>query len=250
MSTNLYWMNTDTVYSEICKKKKDDYSRQEIKIRVDEIKKLIWENRDKIWFDGLPTDKAMFLNPEIAARLIGFSCEEVSSLGAGYIHGSHVEVAGQIDNRQKKIQISTAYSVEIRNFTLAHELAHAVLHKENGLHRDRPLDGAKLSFNETEREADIFATEFLMSEKLLRERFKQIFLTEKFELNRNTAFALGFDDYGKFIKRFKETRQLSRILASTKKFNGRHIVSLSQQFKVSIEAMAIRLEELGLVSQK
>lgn len=188
------------------------------------------------------------LNPVISAQLIGFDCSEVPSLGEEYKNGTLYEVAGIIDNRNKKIQVSLQFSSDVRNFTLAHELGHAFLHRENGLHRDKPLDGAKLAFNKTEREADIFATEFLMPEKLLRERFSVCYLTDAFELTQNSAFALGYD-YGSFIKRFKTLRQLSRVLANTETYNNKHFNSLSKQFNVSIEAMAIRLEELGLVNQ-
>jgi Zn-dependent peptidase ImmA (M78 family) len=246
MSTNLHWINSDFVYSEICKKKKSSYSRIEVEDRVREIHQLIWRNRKEIWFDDEPTPLEM-LDPNIAARLIGFNCEDVSSLGQGYANGVAYEVAGIIDNKLKKIQVSQQYPLEVRNFTLAHELAHAVLHRDTGLHRDRPTDGAKLSFNEVEREADIFATAFLMPSKLVVSKFKTLFLTEAFALNQNTAYALGFYDYSKFLKSFKDVRQLSRILASAEYFNGRHFPSLAKQFKVSIETMAIRLEELSLV---
>ncbi|NOT14351.1 MAG: ImmA/IrrE family metallo-endopeptidase [Methylotenera sp.] len=247
MTTNIHWLNSEALYSEICKKKKTRYSKVEIQETVKFLHAFLWKNRKHIGFDDNSINLVDMLNPVISARLIGFDCSEVPSLGEEYKNGTLYEVAGIIDNRNKKIQVSLQFLPDVRNFTFAHELGHAFLHRENGLHRDKPLDGAKLAFNETEREADIFATEFLMPEKLLRERFNKLFLTEIFVLNENTAFALGFNDYGKFIKRFKETRQLSRILASTEKFNSRHIISLAKQFNVSVEAMAIRLEELGLV---
>jgi Zn-dependent peptidase ImmA (M78 family) len=43
-------------------------------------------------------------------------------------------------------------------------------------------------------------------------------------------------------------RDLSRMLARVDRFDGRQIDSLTSQFRVSVEAMAIRLEELNLVS--
>jgi Zn-dependent peptidase ImmA (M78 family) len=248
MSTNLHWMNSDSLYNDICKKKKTYYTREEIETRAKEMRHIIWKNQDNIWNGDVPNDAVKMLDPSIAAHLIGFNCEEVSSLGAGYMNGNPFEVAGIIDNKLKKIHISTQYPKEVQNFTLAHELGHAVLHRETGLHRDRPMDGAKLSSNETEREADIFATAFLMPEKLMRSKFREFFLTDRFVLNEGTAFALGFYDYSLFIKRFKTLRQLSRILATTERFNNRYFVSLAKQFNVSVEAMAIRFEELGLVS--
>jgi len=42
-------------------------------------------------------------------------------------------------------------------------------------------------------------------------------------------------------------RQLARILASARSYNGRHFPSLADQFHASVEALAIRLEELALI---
>lgn len=248
MSTNLHWINSDNLFSDICRNKKFHYTREEIEERAHKIHKIIWENRNEIWFDGVPNDPVEMLNPSIAATLIGFNYEETISLGSFSANGTSFEVAGLIDNKLKKILISSQHSMEVRHFTAAHELGHAVLHRENTLHRDRPLDGTSgSSRNETERQADWFATAFLMPEKLVRANFKKFFLTDSFALNENTAFALGYD-YSSFVNRFKTLRQLSRILASTERYDNRHIVSLAKQFKVSDEAMAIRLEELGLLA--
>jgi Zn-dependent peptidase ImmA (M78 family) len=250
MATNLHWINSDNLYSEICRNKKTSYAHEEVEERARYIRELIWNNRKEIWFDEAQVNPVQMLKPAIAAQLIGFNCEEVSSLGKGYLNNNSFEVAGIIDNKQRKIQVSTQFPIEVRNFTLAHELAHAVLHRESGLHRDMPLDGTKLSSNETEREADIFATNFLMPEKLIRSVFLNAFLTDSFVLNQNTAYALGYRDYALFIKRFKNLRQLSRTLASTEQYNSVRFISLSKYFNVSVEAMAIRLEQLNLVRLK
>lgn len=248
MTTNIHWLNSEALYSDICKKKKTNYTKGEIKERVKFLHTFLWRNRERIGFDDSSVNLVEMLNPVISAQLIGFDCTEVTTLGEEYRNGTLYEVAGIIDNRSKKIQVSLQFPTDVRNFTLAHEIGHAFLHRENGLHRDKPLDGAKLAFNETEREADIFATEFLMPENLLRERFRGCYLTDAFELAQNTAFALGYD-YATFINRFKTLRKLSRVLANTEVYNNNHFISLAKQFNVSIEAMAIRLEELGLVRQ-
>lgn len=239
-------MNSEVLYTEVCKNKQGHYTRKEIEERVRNIQRVIWNDRDKIWFDDVPSNPVKMLDPLIAARLLGFQSEESSSLGHHRTLNGSFEVAGLIDNKLKKIQISLLYPIEVRNFTAAHELGHAVLHRENGLHRDKPMDGTNRSRDETEYEADLFATVFLMPENILRTRFKEVFLTDNFVLNEDTAFALGYAS-SVFTNRLK-TRQLSRILASTEKYNNRHIDSLAKQFNVSIEAMAIRLEELGLVN--
>jgi len=58
------------------------------------------------------------------------------------------------------VGVNAAHSPERRNFSLAHELGHLVLgHRGYGVQRRRPG---------VEREADRFATEFLLPERLLR----------------------------------------------------------------------------------
>jgi len=59
----------------------------------------------------------------------------------------------------------------------------------------------------------------------------------------------GYSQSSVLCKKSADMRQLSRMLASAEQFNGRHFVSLANQFKVSTGAMAIRLEELELVSK-
>ena len=66
-------------------------------------------------------------------------------------------------------------------------------------------------------------------------------------LNEETAFALRAESLHSLDAARRTTRDLSRVLASAEQFDGRHFASLARQFCVSIEAMAIRLEELGLV---
>jgi Zn-dependent peptidase ImmA (M78 family) len=246
--TNLHWINSAETFNQICQMKKDRYALDEISERARNIHLLLWNNKDNIWFDDIPTDPVRMIDPVIAIQLLGFKCDEKPTLGQHFINGNQFEVAGVIDSRNKRVEISQQYDKEIRNFTAAHELGHAVLHRDSTLHRDRPLDGGtKISRNTTEYEADKFATAFLMPERLIRTKFKNVFLTDVFILNENTAFALGSTDYNAMRNKCKTLRQLSKTLASSEFYNGRHFVSLAKQFTVSVEAMAIRLEELGLV---
>jgi len=116
-----------------------------------------------------------------------------------------------------------------------------------GVHRDRPMDGLKRSRDQVELEADKFATYFLMPEKLVRNRFSGLFGAEEFNLNEETAFALSYTSLQEFRTKYRTHRDLARLLASTECYNRHHFVSLATQFRVSIGAMAIRIEELGLL---
>lgn len=121
-------------------------------------------------------------------------------------------------------------------------------HEVRGLHRDRALDGSKTTLTKRdniEYQADKFAVYFLMPSKLLIKIFGEHFPTRCFVLNEDTLFALGSINAEK-IENCRSIRDLSRLLAKTEIYNGVNFNSLSRQFGVSVEAMAIRLEELEL----
>lgn len=228
--------------------KKERYTIDEIEKHAINLQKLMWGNRHKIWPNITTHRPVDVLDPIAALKFMGYDCEVEKNLGEFSSEGKLVEVAGTIDNSNKKVRISRHYSPNIQRFTAAHELGHAILHKTMGLHRDKPIDGSTATRrNSTEFEADKFSAFYTMPSKLVRNTFKQIFLTENFSINEATAVALGYDDYGSLMRKCKSLRDLSRVLASTERYNGRHFTSLANQFKVSVVAMAIRLEELGLV---
>ena len=210
----------------------------------------IWRRRDELWPDGVPTDPAALLDPAVALHLIGFDYELVDTLGQYSNESGTFEVAGIIDRPSKRVCNSRQLPFETRAFTAAHELGHALLHEGMRMHRDRPLDGSQQGRGRRDRaefEADKFASFFLMPEKLLRARFRKLFLCATFAVDEATAFALDPADKHRLLSEKKPLRDLSRMLASATSYNGRQFPSLAKQFKVSVEAMAIRLEELGLI---
>lgn len=228
--------------------KKYRYSDDEIENQARNLQKRIWRDRKQIWPDAISLNPIKMLDPVIALQLIGYDCHFEETLGQFYSGGKLIEVAGTLDKCSKRVSISRGFSHNIRSFTAAHELGHALLHEAAGLHRDRPLDGAATSRDGVEFEADKFATFFLMPRNLVKTTFERFFLTDRFLLNDETAFALGLCDLVAAQKKCKTLRQLSRLLASAEHYNGLRFNSLASQFQVSTEAMAIRLEELGLVA--
>lgn len=225
-------------------RKKDKYSQQEIERKVKALHKLIWKNRYTMWSDQ-PNFIDM-LDPLKVFELIGYTCSTESSLGEFHDNGKLIEAAGLIDNDSRKIRISERFKPEVRRFTAAHELGHALLHTQNGLHRDRPIDGAVKAKLTSEYEADFFASRFLMPENLLKTAFKKLYLTDKFIPDENTTSAFRVGSFYEVKSKFKSKRDFARFLASTEQYNGVRFYSLASQFKVSIETMAIRLEELEL----
>jgi len=228
--------------------KEHRHSHIEIERQARNLHKRIWQNRNKIWSNAIPSNPIDMLDPVIALKFIGYDCDLDETLGQFYSSGKLIEVAGTIDKSSSKVRISRRFENHIRNFTAAHELGHALLHQTSGLHRDRPLDGATISRDPVELEADKLATLYLMPQKLVKTTFEKFFLTDKFFLNEETTFALGLSDFMELKEKVTTLRQLSRMLASTEHYNGRHFISLANQFRVSTEAMAIRLEELELLA--
>jgi len=227
--------------------KKNHYSDIEIEQIARNLQVTMWHNRSQIWGDALPSNPMNVLDPIVALELAGYDCGIDETLGQFYSEGNLVEVAGTIDRQLKRVRISRQFPKNIRSFTAAHELGHALLHNTTKLHRDRPLDGASKSRDAIEFEADRFATFFLMPRKQVLNIFRRMFLTDRFYLNEDTSFALGYD-YQALKNKCKSLRQLSRVLVSTERYNGVQFNSLVTQFRVSTEAMAIRLEELELIA--
>lgn len=228
--------------------KKESYTVAEIEERARMIQVGMWQSRAELWQGIAPSNPIDILDPTLALKLIGYDCEVEETLGQFYSDGKMVEVAGIINGPSKEVHISRQFPHNVRSFTLAHELGHAILHEPGIMHRDRALDGETLSRDPFELEADKFATFFLMPRKLICATFKRFFLTDKFALDEATASALGSSARKAQVSGSVTRRQLSRMLASAEQYNGRHFVSLANQFKVSTEALAIRLEELELVS--
>ena len=94
------------------------------------------------------------------------------------------------------------------------------------MHRDRPLDGSQQDRGRRDRaeyEADKFASFFLMPENLLRNRFRQLFLCDRFGIDEATAFALDPADKHRLLAEKKTPRDLSRILVSAATSAGNEI---------------------------
>lgn len=224
------------------------WSDRQIEHKARALQRLMWHKRASIWESGLSDDPAAVLDPEVALQVLNYECKPVNSIGIWDGPNGMVDVAGQIDTVNKVVLVADQFSKSARKFTTAHELGHAVLHPNLGVqHQDKLLTGTSGSQDSVEREASRFATFFLMPEKLLRKRFEAYFLTQRFELSEDTAFALAGSASAKLLSSIRSVRQLTRLLAGAPSYNGRHFDPLHVQFGVSLEAMAIRLEELSLV---
>jgi Zn-dependent peptidase ImmA (M78 family) len=225
------------------------YADHEIEGVVKDLHTRLWKDRNLLWDGVAPTDPIDILDPEVALRLYGYAFELEEGLGSYHRPSGHSEVAGLIDRTYKTVHVSQRFPPNVRLFTAAHELGHAALHPASGgIHRDRPIDGAALSRNPDEFQADKFATYFLMPANLVKTRFAGIFGTDCFSLSEETAFGLSGMSFAEIQAKCRTARDVSRLLASAERYQGRSFVSLAAQFRVSTEAMAIRLEELRLLA--
>ncbi|KKO43955.1 hypothetical protein WG68_18105 [Arsukibacterium ikkense] len=206
----------------------------------------VWHQKEALWPDGAPDDPVELLNPEKAFELLGYKVFKKSSLGV--IEGD-IDVAGIIDKDNKRVELSMRMPPEVLNFTAAHEIAHAIMHEQTGLHRDRPLDGSSsVTRDRIEVEADKFAVYFLMPAKLVLSRFNGRFPAEMLQRD-NLQYLLNSNNDKRIEKAISTKRGMARALAGLDRINGEAVYSLAEQFKVSKEAMAIRLEELELVPE-
>ncbi len=249
-SKNSFYSYIDTLALRL----KDDKrkSSEEIEKLVQDIQNVIWKHRSDIWNKNTPKEPMDILDAKKAISLFGFKYISSHSLGQFQDNGSVFEVAGIINNTQKTIAISEKFPLEVRNFTAAHELGHALLHKKDMLHRDKPIDGSNTPHIRPieEKEADRFAIHFLMPKKQITQSFLKIFGAEKLQINLETIIALQIEqvrNFTSFNNRFSNLREFTRYLAGLTYFNNNSFQSLSERYNVSIETMAIRLEELELI---
>lgn len=214
---------------------------------VTELQRDLWNQRTNL---GLPSeaDPVELLNAKHAAQLIGYEYSLHPSLGWIARGRDQIVVAGLIDNSTRIIKVATDINQRVARFTSAHEIGHAVLHSHlQSLHRDRPLNGTNGSRDRIEYEADKFAVFFLMPKKLVIQKFMSRFIAAPFKLNEESAYALLGKSHSTASELLPTKHHISRALAGAIQFNGRSFMSLTEYFCVSREAMAIRLEELGLV---
>lgn len=218
----------------------------EIEKLARKIQNALWKYKELIWSKDIPNNLLGVLKAEKVIKLLKYAFHKVDTLG---VNESNEEIAGIINRKDYTIKISSMYSPNVVNFTTAHELGHALLHDQVELHRDIPLDGSDVLQNQsiTERQASKFAAYFLMPSKIVVQLFYDIFQTKRFQLNELTSFKLGYSSPQDLRKNIRNKRELSRFIAKCDYYDSRSFNSLSKTFKVSIEAMAIRLEELNLI---
>ena len=189
-------------------------------------------------------------DPKLALRLLDYQVEEDECLGEYIGEDGRNAVAGIIDGKNRIVRLCPSFPSHVRNFTASHELGHAVLHPPMTQHRDRPIHGGDNSVRRSmqEKEADEFAAFFLMPTEQVIGEFRRMFQSVPFIPTEETAFALYRANLDDLLHQWKSTRDGARELAQTTHFDRYYFKSLAERFGVSNEAMAIRIDDLGLVA--
>lgn len=166
------------------------------------------------------------------------------------------EIGGVLDRMLRRIAVANHLPLVVQRFTLAHEIGHYFLHPNLTYHRDVPIveayhEGHRLS--PEEREANFFAAELLMPRRSVADIFHTRYGPRIHPDELDASFAFGvarvlrlpLADPQEILDRLRtmSRRNRSRLIARDDRLG----LPLWSIFAVSVEPMAIRLEELDLV---
>lgn len=212
----------------------------------------IWHHRGVLFQSGEPPLRVMF-DPSIAAHVLGFNYESRERLAA-IDELNRFEAAGILDKARRTIVVSRRFKVPVQRFSGAHEVGHLLLRHFAGdavVHRDRPPNQFTMAGRPRfEVEADYFAACFLAPKKPVIESFKARFLDgPPLKLDHNIAFHLKGEHAHELFLGPHGSLDFAVALASASRFGRLHFESsLADEFGLSVSAMAVRIQELGLVA--
>lgn len=236
----------------------DDIDKRVLRLRAastfeehaHEARMSIWNQRLELFDGNVPSHPLDLVDPAIALYSKGFEVKSEQNLGEMWDAGAHTRVAGIIDQKNRIVRVAVGLGEQERRFTTGHELGHAILHPGmTGLHRDRAVSGPTVRRDKCERDADAFSSCFIMPARLLLRRFREHFGTDVFRMDEDSVFGLGLGTIDQVQRRIRNRREVALAVATTSSFMGVPFEPLSRFFRTSPTAMAIRLEEVGLVNE-
>lgn len=242
-----FYLQLNDLLDELKNNKKP--SDLEIEKGISDFQNLVWHYKDIIWTNP-PQEPRDILDPKLIFKdVLCYDYVTREEFGVPDDAGNVVEIAGLINQANRLVVISDKFPEPIRRFTGAHELAHALFHNQQIQHRDLPLDNSGpyrlRAFDE--KVADKGATYFLMPKKDVIKQFLLRFRISSLSINEETSFNLTRGNVSDLKRECKNLRQFSRKLSSVESYDGQRFESLAQRFNVSVQAMAIRLEQLNLL---
>lgn len=222
--------------------------KQAIEKETRRLQTEIWGRRAVRYPLGVPGIPTVF-DPRNVADHCELFFEVRDKLETDYTGGG--EAAGLWQRDRSTILVSRRFSFEVQRFTAAHEIGHFILHPEVGgrtLHREMPINGPSRKRPQLEQEADHFAACLLMPRKAVTSEFEARFTSKQpMVLTETIAFHLRADPSVLFSQP-RGSLLFAEAVAKAQQFDRKRFQSLAEFFGVSVRAMAIRLEELGLVA--
>ena len=216
---------------------KIEFEARKLLFSIEKSAAYLWPNT--------PPARLFMCDPEAACRLLGLKYLPESHLGTF----GGTATAGMLDRENRAVLLSSKQSFESLRFTTAHEVGHWLLHPGQVMFRDRALSShGGPGRPRIEQEADFFAACFLAPPKLLRDAFQVRFRVKEPMINTGAiCYNLSMRN-GQYLEGLPAgSLEFARAVALAESFNGQHFHSLASLFNVSPGAMAIRLQELGLV---
>lgn len=208
----------------------------------------IWSNRAVRYPLGVPGFATVF-DPRNVADHLDLFFEVRDRIDADYAGGG--EAAGAWRRDRQTILISSRFPFETQRFTAGHEIGHFVLHPHVGgrsMHREFAVGRSSGSRPIQEREADYFSACLLMPRNAVAKEFDARFRCKHpLALTETVAYHLKLD-LGVLFSQPRGSTLFASAVARATRFDRTHFNSLAQEFGVSAHAMAIRLQELGLVA--
>lgn len=209
----------------------------------------MWNNRDVRYTMGVPGIPTLF-DPRNVADHCGLSFDSRPRITTDYAGGG--EAAGVWQRDRMTVLVSSRFSFEVQRFTAGHEIGHFILHPHVGdrtLHRELGVSEPRADRPVLEREADYFSACLLMPRRAVIAEFDARFGSKHpLVLTEAVAFHLKADPRVLFTAP-SNSLVFADAVARAQSFDRRHFQSLASFFGVSVRAMAIRLEELGLVAE-
>ena len=215
----------------------------DVESAVEHAHALLWERRHEFRERGLG-DLVDWLDPPILAEMLGLKYELVPNIYVAERFTSDAPV-GLLDLNESRVVVSEELGPEVARFTGAHELGHYLYHRSKlRQHWERAFDPNRRR-PKSEREADLFSATFLMPQRLLLQRIGDSFGPLPLPATDNVQFHLCPHSTDVDADNLDLEYALAR---ARRNFMGMSVVPLHQQFKVSVTAMAIRLEQLRVFS--
>ena len=196
-----------------------------------------------------------FLHPQFAVERLGYRYEERGDLdlelrlvGTQKVR-KRAPCSGLLDRNNRLVAVSERSSPQERRFSAGHELGHLVLHPDmEAAHRDRPVRPDE-RLPPREREANSFSACYTMPQKWVINDVKTKFGQVPIVVTEDWIWHLDPADYERFYEvRFKD--ELAMALATCSNRGGDHFLSMKDEYDVSAEAMAKRLQELSLICNR